>query len=614
MKKYFLKFFTLVFIFPACGKNLSMERITKDNRQDYLSVLSVDPDDGSSLNDFKGISVTFSDTVTPESISSQSFLILKQETANETLTTKQIQSQIEKGTMTSLAGTYLFSSEGNIVHWFPEESLEEGESYQVFLLPSITSTNHYPLNQDIEEIPTFFESTFTLRKQTEESSSEESTFTDEIQTTPQTTLEETSSFSPSTLMIHELFYDAQEIETDGSLFIELYGTPGANLTGYVIRFINGANGKKTDEFVFPANSLIPEDGYVVLADTITGDPSKTMVENADYLDNFDPQNGPDAVLLLDPSGNLVDVLGYGEGMVSLDEEGYPLLENLPASLVKEAGQSLSRQEAGDTENNFLDFFVNTEPSPGSGVITVLSQEIDSDSSPLENNSTDLTETNTIPEETIETPDAESTISDLPQSSNQNNIPPEIEATVEESVEDRSELENTEIEQETTPLIEEQSIIHVRFTEVVTDPQKDWNDTMDGDGILFNKIVGYGTVGSTDEWIELYNDGNLNIDMTGWTLQMLDGTDETEILASSKATFLFSEEGSLTNFQVGEIMVLGNPTGDMKNTITLKLLDEDGDVIDSLEVPDGNATGITDESYQVEEDGNWSMGMAEPLEL
>jgi hypothetical protein len=77
----------------------------------------------------------------------------------------------------------------------------------------------------------------------------------------------------------------------GKPFVELYGTPGTDLTGLFVEGINGSNGAATDSVAL--SGLIPPDRLFVLADD-QGDET-TLVEDADLIGRFDFQNGPDFV-------------------------------------------------------------------------------------------------------------------------------------------------------------------------------------------------------------------------------------------------------------------------------------------------------------------------------
>lgn len=187
-----------------------------------------------------------------------------------------------------------------------------------------------------------------------------------------------SSTKPSTLVkssalpvvINEILYDLPGDDTNGDLFVELRGSPGGDLGGYKLSFINGDDGKETENVTIPPGLNVPNDGLFVIADGITGDLQHTHVANADYLDNFDPQNGPDSVQLLSPEGKLIDALSYGAPKLTTAANGLAMLEGLAA---KDApmNQSISRlADAEDTNDNGADFVVNNSPSPGSYDVAV----------------------------------------------------------------------------------------------------------------------------------------------------------------------------------------------------------------------------------------------------
>ncbi len=170
--------------------------------------------------------------------------------------------------------------------------------------------------------------------------------------------------APLSLVINEVLYDVPGEDLNGVLFVELRGTPDAAIGNYVIRFVNGDNGALVKSVVLPEDATMPADGLFVLADGMTGNLSATTVANADAVDNFDPQNGPDAVQLLAPDGELLDVLGYGTPLPLRDGAGLLLYEGTPGPDAP-GGQSLSRlPDADDSDQNASDFVINTQPSPG----------------------------------------------------------------------------------------------------------------------------------------------------------------------------------------------------------------------------------------------------------
>lgn len=166
------------------------------------------------------------------------------------------------------------------------------------------------------------------------------------------------------LVINEILYDLPGDDTNGDLFVELRGTPGGDLGGYKVSFLNGDDGKETEHVTIPAGLRVPENGLFVIADGITGDLQHTHVLNADYLDNFDPQNGPDSVQLLSPDGKLIDAVSYGTPKVTTGANGLAMLEGLAAPDAP-VSRSISRlPDAEDTRDNSADFVINTAPSPG----------------------------------------------------------------------------------------------------------------------------------------------------------------------------------------------------------------------------------------------------------
>jgi hypothetical protein len=168
------------------------------------------------------------------------------------------------------------------------------------------------------------------------------------------------------VVLNEIFYDSADSDTDGNLFVEFYGTANLPIGGCKINFVNGADGGVYDSIAIPVGETLRDDGFYVVADAKTGAPTVSNVPGADLVDNFDPQNGPDAVQLVDATGQLVDAVGYGDGILSLAENGLSSFEGTSAPDVAN-GHSLERKQAGlDSDNNAADFSDLGEPTPGSG--------------------------------------------------------------------------------------------------------------------------------------------------------------------------------------------------------------------------------------------------------
>jgi hypothetical protein len=159
--------------------------------------------------------------------------------------------------------------------------------------------------------------------------------------------------------LSEVYYDAPGSD-DGESFVEIYGTPGTLLDGFLIEGINGSNGASGPTITLSGS--IGASGLFVVADQTSA--GLTSVVAADLMANFDFQNGPDSVVLRD--GNTVlDALGYGEFAPGEFFAG----EGMPALDVA-AGASLARVFADvDTNDNSIDFAVLAMPTPGSAELS-----------------------------------------------------------------------------------------------------------------------------------------------------------------------------------------------------------------------------------------------------
>jgi hypothetical protein len=155
-------------------------------------------------------------------------------------------------------------------------------------------------------------------------------------------------------LLSEVYYDAPGSD-DGLSFVELVGSPGASLEGYVLEGVNGSNGAVGPTIVLSGS--IGANGLFVVADQMSD--GSTMVVGANLLANFDFQNGPDSVVLRQGE-RLVDALGYGVFGPSEIFAG----EGMAAPDVS-AGASLARLFANiDTDDNATDFVVLSTPTPG----------------------------------------------------------------------------------------------------------------------------------------------------------------------------------------------------------------------------------------------------------
>ncbi len=90
----------------------------------------------------------------------------------------------------------------------------------------------------------------------------------------------------------------------------------------------------------------------------------------------------------------------------------------------------------------------------------------------------------------------------------------------------------------------------------------WSPSIGGDGIPFNATPGTGSITSADEWVEFLNVSNRAFDLTGWQLVMIDTTPVAETVGAGTAVLRFSHGVSLSHFQPGERLIIGNPAGAM----------------------------------------------------
>ncbi|WP_425392168.1 T9SS type A sorting domain-containing protein [Ekhidna sp.] len=150
---------------------------------------------------------------------------------------------------------------------------------------------------------------------------------------------------------------------------------------------------------------------------------------------------------------------------------------------------------------------------------------------------------------------------------------------------------------------------VLINEVVTFPRQDWS----GGG--FTSTPGMGTVTQgTDEWIELYI-GTSGLNLTRWTISADDGTPFSGDLTEDGAfqTVHYVGSGSFVNTQVGDYLVLGNPTGTaaMNDDIYIELFHPDGTLVDDVEIgSDPETDGTTDGAPDGSLSGGNSSGVAD----
>jgi len=169
-----------------------------------------------------------------------------------------------------------------------------------------------------------------------------------------------SPVTANAVVISEILYDASGTDV-GNVFVELYGAPGTDMSGWSLQGINGGNGAGYKTVAL--SGIIPVDGVFVIGDLLAG--GGTNIANADLIVSVDFQNGPDSVRLLN-GATLIDAIGYGNftGQIFAGEGS--------AAPGPVAGSSLARVNSPfDTDNNVADFAVLISPTPGTVPITTV---------------------------------------------------------------------------------------------------------------------------------------------------------------------------------------------------------------------------------------------------
>lgn len=162
-----------------------------------------------------------------------------------------------------------------------------------------------------------------------------------------------ASAAQAQVVIDEVLYRSTGV--DVHVFVELYGTPGTDLSTYTLVGVNGANG--ADYNAIALSGTIPADGIFVIAHP---DANAAIAAEADmFAAAVDFQNGPDNIVLRN-DGVLVDAIGYGTFTIDTTFAG----EGAAAPGTAD-DQSLTRDAAhSDTGNNAADFVVASTPTPG----------------------------------------------------------------------------------------------------------------------------------------------------------------------------------------------------------------------------------------------------------
>ena len=332
-------------------------------------VLFVVPEPGETLPLPPRMAVFFSRPIDPSTLGADSVLLARGEVDPEGFGNPSgLLKAIDEGDLAGVTLDFAPQKDGKTVIFSPRDPLLPQESYTLLVTSRVSSPDRIPVATFLAVYRTL-EGDFDpeLDQILAEAEEEEEEGLPE-EAPPESSGEDPRPISeeppvPGRVVLNEIFYDAVGSDTDGILFVELYGTPGMALGGFRIVFVDGGDGSVDDSITLPGEAEIGADGFYLVADSGTGQ-AASEVSGADLVDNFDPQNGPDAVQLLDSLGELADAVAYGNGVVPLAENGLAAFEGTAAPDVIN-GHSLERREPGlDIDNNLADFVDREAPSPG----------------------------------------------------------------------------------------------------------------------------------------------------------------------------------------------------------------------------------------------------------
>ncbi|PIR25131.1 MAG: hypothetical protein COV43_06915 [Deltaproteobacteria bacterium CG11_big_fil_rev_8_21_14_0_20_42_23] len=330
MKKVFLVLL-LSCVLPSCSSSsLGYEPLLSQQAK----VLTSFPQDGQIVEEVNEITLAFSEFLLPETLTDENVQLLL-------LGTSFSFSDLSLSEMQSLPGSIDMEDheEGSVLIFTLHAPLEAGNYYALQLKRNILNRDYVPLFTGTKDflIPLLF-------KVKADGDNSTSFSRDEENAVPKN--------RPQVLMIHELLYDLPGSDTNGEVFIELYGTAGADISGYHLLLLNGENGETTQTIVLPSHAKLSDEGLYVIADAKNADAHASFVEGADYITQFDPQNGPDCIQLFDDRSLQLDALAYGD-FSALDAQVF--CGEGEAAVDVSAGMSLSRGDEVNIHNNAQDF-------------------------------------------------------------------------------------------------------------------------------------------------------------------------------------------------------------------------------------------------------------------
>lgn len=308
-------------------------------------ILTILPPDGAVVEGMAPVEATFSAPIDPETVSAESFFITA--VPEEKVDARSVWEDVSDGKSAVMAGSFDFFDDNRRVRFQPAHDYPLEVRYGVVITPKILSPTRVPFNQTPGKGPTLFFSSFYSRGGGEALPAAGSN--------PELVGE--SLPRPEFFRFSEVYYDAEGDDTNGVLFIRLFGEPNRNVGDYRIVLIRGDDGEILNTLTIPKNFPTDDSGSFVLADAKTSAPGITDVAGASWVKNFDPPNGPDCLQLVDPDGNLIDALGYGSPLVLRAKNFLFCYEGQPAPDVPSGFRLRRKDPAIDTGNNAEDWEV-----------------------------------------------------------------------------------------------------------------------------------------------------------------------------------------------------------------------------------------------------------------
>lgn len=354
MKKYLC--IIVVFMICGCG-GIDVPDIGALSKK-QLRITSVAPQEGALVGKTASIKIDFSDAIDPLTVDPTTFVVTS--LADESVSNNDLVQSISKGEVQSSEGRYEMSDDARSVVFSPADNFESGKKYIVALTNKIMSASFVPLTTNVSAPAKPFVSSFEVEAESSDSNNANSSDS-ETQDSGETS--DPVPVRPSFFVINEILYDAVGEDTNGDVFIELYGEAATNIGGFKLLLINGDDGVISATLEIPKGATVPDDGIYLIADAKTGSPGVSNIAGVDLILNFDPQNGPDCVELLNEKGELVDALGYGTPIAALAKNNLKCFEGTPA-VKTTSGKSLSRTLGADSGDNSKDFITLSSPAPG----------------------------------------------------------------------------------------------------------------------------------------------------------------------------------------------------------------------------------------------------------